>query len=1051
MQNQEILTKILFPKIAEGKAILFLGAGSSVTDEKKFLSKEIIENYSRYQSLDYGTDDLVDFVDTLSADPILSRRDFDGFVQEMLEKLNPNATHELIVQIQWRQIITTNLDLTIERAFDKIRTTAKKNYEIKPIRSVSELGYTPSPDEIRYIKLHGCISSRDRYPFVFSTKNFQRCNEFYKKVLYDLRGLSPEIEFISVGYSYSDQFAKHFLKKFDTMARVGRRKLFSIDPFVPAGRVPFFEEQNISIIGMTVKEFFDSYEKWLAEQDEDIIKRKRIKYFDVENRKLQIPSYLIKKLGDNLRSLNIENAGTYVNPIDFYCGEEPCFEVVKQDLDVVKRDLVKKTLSKVEEVLHNEKIFVPIILLTGSFGLGKSTFLYRLVSEAIKRKEWKAVAFEVLDAKKLQPEALGEMFSKTKASTIFLIVEKIEADSSYRAFRQLQARMTNEQFSDFKVVLFSSIRENILQKFRQTNALPDTTEIDVERRWSEKEIEELLKKLERFDLVSFPDVQARKTKVKEIIEEYNGDLFVSLVSILKESDHRRILREAFNQLSIEGQKTLVYTSLINQHQIKMPLGLIRSLIGIEWNEVSERVLKIDFKGFVYQEEINETGTDPDTYLQIRHRRIAELITEFQYPNEDQLYAAYREVVSKLEPNSYNATLLVDLLKAIRQKAQLNQIKIDALFDLAEQKFSLETHFIIHYSMNLERRQTLKSLEKAVNEIRDIISFLGDLQNDRLIHRRAVATTKLAQFLFRKEQEISPLTQSYMNEAEIWFQRKLILDPQSHYSYADYLEFEIWCLQNLIEPQDFILHRRILIENLFEQAETLVSENIERIQSIKVDYYRLIAKDQNKENEYIAFLDKFIGSPNEKPLALVLKYYFYLNKQNTSKCLQLISEMEPLGANDSVATVLFRHYGQNLHKPDNRVKFWNFIKLHPEIEKAQPIRYHFFLSIISAYDRQFYEARNHNRILTERFGYFSSKLQDKWKDSSDGEASLFEAIIILKNKRKVAHIPSLQNWFPLRSSSIGQEAKIGDVCTVELGFFPYGINALLKDVVKPQEE
>lgn len=200
-QNEEILTKILFPKIAEGKAVLFLGAGASVTDEKKFLSKEIIENYSRFQSLDYGTDDLVEFVDTLSADSSLSRRDFDGFVQEMVEKLNPSNTHELIVQIQWREIITTNIDLVIERAYDRIRTTAKKNYEIKPIRSVSEEGYTQSPNEIRYIKLHGCTSSRDRYPFVFSNKDFQKSNEFYKKILHNLRGLSPEIEFISVGYS----------------------------------------------------------------------------------------------------------------------------------------------------------------------------------------------------------------------------------------------------------------------------------------------------------------------------------------------------------------------------------------------------------------------------------------------------------------------------------------------------------------------------------------------------------------------------------------------------------------------------------------------------------------------------------------------------------------------------------------------------------------------------------------------------------------------------------------------------------------------------------
>jgi hypothetical protein len=35
----------IFPKIADRETILFLGAGISVTDEKRFLSSDIIEPY----------------------------------------------------------------------------------------------------------------------------------------------------------------------------------------------------------------------------------------------------------------------------------------------------------------------------------------------------------------------------------------------------------------------------------------------------------------------------------------------------------------------------------------------------------------------------------------------------------------------------------------------------------------------------------------------------------------------------------------------------------------------------------------------------------------------------------------------------------------------------------------------------------------------------------------------------------------------------------------------------------------------------------------------
>jgi hypothetical protein len=1048
MSDEAILTNILFPKIAQGKAILLLGAGASVTDEKVYLSKQIIEYYSKKHSLEMGIGDLTEFVDNLAEDPAFSRREFDDFVQKMVEKLKPEETHRIIVKVPWKEILTTNIDLIIERAFDDIRTTPEKNYEIKPIKSVKEESYTQAPDEIRYVKLHGCASSRDKYPFVFSTKDFnEKAKPFYKKVLYKLRNLSPEIELISVGYSYSDPFAKHFLSQFDEMARQRRRRIYNVDPVSSVDRIPFFKANGIELITLNCKEFFSQYQKWLEEQDEAIVTRRGTKFFDINSRKIKVPAYLARKLGEGIKALSLEDNVKFVRPQDFYSGEEPTLGVISQGLDVENKALESRALRIITELIANDDVSTPIFLIEGSFGVGKSTLLLRLMMEAIKNPDFSAVAFQVIEPAKLQTEALKELFLKTKAKTVFLVVENIEADSNYREFRFLHSRLAMEQFSDFKVVLVSSIRENILEKFRQTSPLPDTTIFPMDCNWKKEQIIELLKKLEDVKLITFPDARSRIRKAEEILSDFNGDLLVSLLSILKSSGHQAILRDAISQLSDEAQKTLLFTSLLNQHQIKMPLGLVRSLIGIEWDQVRDRVLTVDFKGFVNREESQERGLDPDTYLQIRHRRIAEIIVQISYLTKDKLFHAYKELVNHLEPTSFNATILVDLLKAIRQKNEISQSKIDALYDLAINEFHLEPHFVIHYSINLERRGTKEALQQAINEIRHITSVLDVLNNDRLIHRRAVATAELAKLVF-DDSTVSALEfDEYVIDADIFFERKLLLDPQSHFSYQRYLEFEIWCERTLNEDEETKLQRRVRIAALFDQAESMITENMDKIHELKRAY--AISSHQRDKKGYLAALDRLAVSDYQKPYVLVLKYYFHLDNDELHECEGLIRQMEAFQENDAVAAVLFRHYGEALHTPNNRVRFWQFLKAHRELEQTQPIRYQFYAAIISAYDRRFHDARQIFKKLTETYRYFNKRLEEPWRSTTTFRPEIFEGIVESKRTKKFVHVLDLQQSFPIRHSHNSPDLASGERCTVILKFYPYGIVAFVQEVVKSE--
>jgi hypothetical protein len=109
------LREEIFPKIADRETILFLGAGASVTDEKRFLSSDIIELYEAKKSINLGIKDIVKFVDVLSELPWFDRNDFDLEVDEYLRKLSHTETQSIIAGIFGRRLSRQTLTFSLSR------------------------------------------------------------------------------------------------------------------------------------------------------------------------------------------------------------------------------------------------------------------------------------------------------------------------------------------------------------------------------------------------------------------------------------------------------------------------------------------------------------------------------------------------------------------------------------------------------------------------------------------------------------------------------------------------------------------------------------------------------------------------------------------------------------------------------------------------------------------------------------------------------------------------------------------------------------------------
>ena len=1039
----ETLHNTIFPAIANGRTILFLGAGASVTDKRKFLSREIMELYSAKESISLDTNDIIDFVDTLSSDTSFSRDDFDQYVDDRLRTLKVTETHKIIASMNWREIITTNVDTLIERAFDDIIGTPEENLKIIPIFKSSEYEYRQDHNEVKYVKLNGSISDRKKYPLVFSTKDFDNASSYYKKVLRSLENLSPKISFLSVGYSYSDDFSRALLKRFDYHGYRNRRWILSVDPFVEDARLPYFTENRICIIRTTAEDLFREYKNWESERATNLATRRRVNYLGKGNTRVQIPGTVANRIANDLVQISDAIPTGAISAQRFYRGEQPTYEVIKRNLDVIKQQLLKKVTVKVNELLADKSSIIPILFLSGSYGTGKTTFCYRVISELIHDEDVDALGFEVVDAGQLKPADLEVLFNSAKSKNIILFFNGIEVDSAFKALIDFRTRLSGEQFQGFKVLMLASIRENILTKYRQNHSYPNTTELNIDTPFTDEEAKDLVDKLSDAKLVQYRDANERNRIVSRIVKEFSGDTLITLISLVSESGHDQILREAYLQLTPLARSAFLYTALLHRFNIQMPASLLRALVRKTWEEFTKEVLEYDSKGILIQQEINTVGTNPDIYLHTRHPIIADILVKQQLPSEDLQFEKYRELVQHLNPSDYSSRLVVDLLKAIRYSEALANEKIDRLYDACAQIFPEDPHFNLHYAINLQYRNTEEAFHKGIERIQQAEQPL-ERRNSRLVHRRAVLNFRLAQLISQRETSLDE-TFKYIQQAKILFEIKLIIDPFSSYSYIEYIRFEMWYWQtvNLNEMDE--ITQRIKIEELFDRAERSLFENVHIITQLRAEYLNLIGtRTEEERREYLEFLEDASRDPVQKPYALILQYYYYERFKDDDNAERVIELLEAYTHLDEVAKVLFRFYGKNLFDIEMRLKFFNITNNHPEIERKDAVRYHYYSFVAEAYNRNFGFAYDQLNGLRGKLRYLNPAVREVWKDENSREEKVFEAIIRTDRQRKRVRVIDLQQTIDLLPGSYSAFPEASHV-NVILHFFLNGIKAEIVQV------
>jgi hypothetical protein len=1036
--KSQVTLENLFRKIAEGNVILFLGAGASITN-KKYLSKHLIEYYEAKVGIDTGIDNIVEFVDVLSANNTFSRSDFDLCITEALRNLEVEDTHRTIAAIPWREIITTNYDLLIEKANEEVLRKSNDIKEIIPIRSAKQYNRLCASNETKYVKLNGCISDRSAYPLVFSTNDFQKAKSFYKIIVNQFKEPSPNIEFLFIGYSFSDDFAQHFFETFDK----GREKrwIYSIDPFVSDIRLPYYKEKRISIVKTTSSDFFNRYNGWLEENAE--LKNRALNAIQIKdnnNNPIFVSQQLRQKFHNVIEPLN-NDCREYINAQDFYLGEEPNYNVIRKGYDVIKKSKLEEIKNIIiDKTYNNEHNLIPLFLLTGSFGTGKTTFTYRLIHELINNtKDFNAIAFEIKDFDKFKVKDFCTLIEKTKCQNVIIHSNYIEHSSIYKSLIELRAALSTRQ-DDINYIFIQSVRENILSIHNKRSPQKNINIINIDSPLNIEETNDFLEKLRDTGLSNWRDTKEKELLAKKISREYKGDSYISLLGLIENGKHIEDLKDAYTQLSGDCKKAFIYTALVHRYNIFMPASLLKDLISMNWDDFMANVIKVEGKGILIQENTDSNGLEPDLYFRTKHSLIAErLVGEILY-NKQKKYDHYKNLFAKIHESDEYCKFAIYILKSLEQNKEFTTEQINKLYDIAYIKLSDNPYYVLRYTINLQHRGNKEEIKKALKHLIYAEGLL-EKKNHKFMHRRGVLNVELAKIYF-KEERIPYKTIEHIHEAKELFYAKQTYDPCSHYSYYDLLALLIWELKSVKLEKEEQLILQIEIEEQFELAYKSITDGIERIARLE-NLYKKFKKDISYSSiDYLSFLKEFYQEEYLRPYACILLYNYYENAHEYEKLNDIIEELELYSDYNEVVNFLFKYYGNRLNYVDCRLKF---LDLNKRVDLQGSLMYNYYMYVAESYNSNFRYGRQFLRNIENKYLYLNPDYQQGWKEPDSDEMKIFEGSIRKNDKGYVFKSTDLQSFFII-SNKHKFKLKDGMKAKANLSFLLNGIRAIIIEIL-----
>lgn len=564
--------------------------------------------------------------------------EFQRYIRELFDQFDPADFHLLIPKFRWRALVTTNFDLIIERAYERVPDRLQNI--VRSVKDGDQLDtrMNQETDPVAYFKLHGCIDSYTDYsiPLVLGTEQYAAYAKNRQRLYNRFSDLGIEYPVVFVGYSISDPHIQRIL--FDlTDSNIKRPPFYCVLPNVTDIEKRYWMRHNVVMIDATFEKFLDTV-------DQEVTPARVLRqttgggtlsirrHYRVHNP--SEPKFLTTYLNEDVLHVHSGLSATTQDPAEFYRGYDTGWGSIVQNLDAprtVSDSVLLDSILLEEETQRSADLW----MLKGPGGNGKSIALKRIAWEA--SVTYGKLTLFVQGASAFRIEPLAEIFRLTN-ERIFLFVDHVALVRN-----ELRTLLLSARSRSIPLSVVGAERDNEWNIYCD-RLVPFVRQEFPVRYLSEKEIRQLLELLERHHALGLLQDLPFEQRVRRFVDTAERQLLVALHEVTLGVPFEDIVIDEFRRIEPPEARRM-YLDICTLHQFGAPVraGLISRASGIRFEDFRARLIQ-PLEKVVHAIKDEHTG---DIHYRSRHQRVAEIVFARMLPRPDNKFDLLTRVLSAM--------------------------------------------------------------------------------------------------------------------------------------------------------------------------------------------------------------------------------------------------------------------------------------------------------------------------------------------------------------------------------------------------------------------
>lgn len=669
----------LVSKIMDGKCVLFLGAGATISSGGVLgsgLGKSIYsdigdtgvayqENLARYTQLLVNKG---------------YREEIEKSIRKRFTNLVPSKDFACIANIPWKAIYTTNYDDLVEKSYKK-----QHFYNCIVNTTQREEGNYGRAD-VPLFKINGDINTpfNANHPLIITLNDLKDSQKTRKKILERLmKDLNDT--FVFIGYSFNDE-NEIVTKLLNELSEDERwesvKEKYVVVPELSENIILTLQEYRINYLQGTGDEFLSEINQ-KADNNYRIKLSALKKSFSHESPLIGINPQTQQYIVDCFEVYNSENEYP-VDPRYFYRGGRANWGIVKEQYDIARKvtikykdnaDAIDESTDVLADVLTDrlDDNSCKRILIKGAAVSGKTTTLYRVAYDFSQRGI--ATLFY-----KQQAHYKEGLLSTIYDSIKSLIV--VVCDDAFIDISDINKMITEAEAHNLPVYFIIATRSsdwyNTVSSYNRSVLEPFDVEIEMSDVFDQNEAENFVNKLIRCNLVQAPTSYEKASLIKKF--QNISNIIEALFEVIDGSKILDSVADEYSKLCNETKAAYGIISLTYRFGYKIRWEVLQRTLNnkfeFAWKDFVDKIIKKDGNGNIYDDEIQG-----NYYLLGRNRFICEYITQIHYDgNYSEEIRDYKEIINACRGSENDERFVGGLINAMLKESE-SQYQEEYLIDI----------------------------------------------------------------------------------------------------------------------------------------------------------------------------------------------------------------------------------------------------------------------------------------------------------------------------------------------------------------------------------